>query len=294
MPIFKIDNKKVEQLTKKKDGFGNEFGLRDFFADNLENLLGIRFLEKEYATTDGRIDTLGIDENNSPVIIEYKWKENEEVLSQGLFYLDWLLKNKKHFQLLVKSKLGNDIEVSWDQPRVILIAQGFSRYIKSAVQRVENVELKTYALYDDNVLYIENEYSLVVEKAKAEKSEKTGVEKDTTKYDLQYHLNITSPEMQKTFLEVRDMLLKLPSVEERSGQKSGITYATTNSFARFEFRGTWIQLLLRSTTYPEDTEKIIEDITRYGYGYEGKVKFTPESDINYIFNLIRASYNSTL
>src|SRR3989344_1976140 len=90
MAIFKIDSKRAQQLSLKKDGFGNEFNLRDFFAENLGEILGVRFLEKEYQTTDGRIDTLGIDENNSPVIIEYKWRENEEVLSQGLFYRDWL------------------------------------------------------------------------------------------------------------------------------------------------------------------------------------------------------------
>ena len=78
MPIYKIEKQKVRQLGLKKVGFGNEFALRDFFADNLEDILGVRFLEKEYQITDGRIDTLGIDENDSPVIIEYKWKENEE------------------------------------------------------------------------------------------------------------------------------------------------------------------------------------------------------------------------
>ena len=154
MSIYKIDKETIKQLALKKEGFGSEFELRDFFAKNLEEILGVRFLEKEYQITEGRIDTLGIDENNSPVIIEYKWKENEEVLSQGLHYLTWLLTNKRHFNLLVKSKLGEETEVNWDQPRVILVAQGFSRYIKSAVQRVNNVELKTYNLYEGEVLHI--------------------------------------------------------------------------------------------------------------------------------------------
>ena len=42
---------------------------------NLETLLGIRFLESEYLTGPkhgGRIDTLGVDEDGSPTIIEYK------------------------------------------------------------------------------------------------------------------------------------------------------------------------------------------------------------------------------
>jgi endonuclease NucS-like protein len=148
MPIFRIDGQKARQLGLKRDGFGSEFELRDFFADNLEEVLGVRFLEKEYSTTDGRIDTLGIDENDSPVIIEYKWKENEEVFAQGLFYLKWLLQNKRHFELLARSKFGDKTKVNWDQPRVVLIARGFSRYVKAAVQTVVNVELKTYTLYE--------------------------------------------------------------------------------------------------------------------------------------------------
>lgn len=78
MAIFKINKDKVIRCSIKDNGFGDEFALRDFFAQNLEELLGIRFIEKEYPIQEGRIDTLGIDENNSPVIIEYKWKENEE------------------------------------------------------------------------------------------------------------------------------------------------------------------------------------------------------------------------
>ena len=99
MSIYKINAKKALQLNLKENGFGNEFALRDFFAenDNLYNILGIKFLAKEYQIPNGRMDTIGIDENGSPVIIEYKWKENDDVLSQGLFYLDWLKNNKPHF-----------------------------------------------------------------------------------------------------------------------------------------------------------------------------------------------------
>lgn len=296
MPIFTINNQKVNQLRLKQNGFGSEFELRDFFADNLEELLGVRFLEKEYNITEGRVDTLGIDENNSPVIIEYKWKENEEILSQGLFYLNWLLKNKKHFELLVKSKFGSKSEVSWDQPRVILVAQGFSRYVKSAVQRVEHVELKTYALYEGNVLHIENEYLPIPEKVPPKKrtERKPGDTEEKSEYNLQYHLNTTESKMRRITQLLRDKILELPSIEEKDGQKSGVTYKTTKSFARFEFRKTWIQLLIRDAHYPEDTQMMIKDVTTNRWGYKGMVKLTPESNIEYVFSLIRASYNSTL
>src|SRR3990167_7387273 len=89
MPIFQIKNKKVAQVSLDLNYFNNEAVLRDFFAENLEDLLGMRFLAKEYPTTDGRIDTLAIDETDAPIIIEYKWGQDYAIFTQGLFYYNW-------------------------------------------------------------------------------------------------------------------------------------------------------------------------------------------------------------
>jgi predicted transport protein len=310
MPLFHIINSTVKQLPLDAHGFGNEFSLRDFFADNLEDILGVRFLAKEFQIAGGRIDTIGIDENNSPVIIEYKWKENDDVLSQGLFYLAWLQKNKAHFTLFVQSIFGKGQGVNWEQPRLILIAQGFNKYIKSAVEQVGGVELKTYKVYKGNILQVEDEYTPPGQKIPVVKKTfgeaKTGnISQDggsaiatsnapVGEYNLEFHLNITTLEMRKAFLEIRDRLLKLPDVEEKEGQKSGITYRTTKSITRFEFRGTWIQVLLREPVYEIDNLHLVKDVTTHGWGFKGSFKFTPETDIDYLFALIESSYNSTL
>ncbi len=50
-----------------------ERSLQTLMERNLETLLGVRFLASEYPTGPkhgGRIDSLGIDENGSSVIIE--------------------------------------------------------------------------------------------------------------------------------------------------------------------------------------------------------------------------------
>ena len=89
-----------------------ERSLQLLIERNLETMLGIRLLESEYRTGPkhrGRIDTLGIDENASPVIIEYKRATNENVINQGLFYLDWLLDHKAEFKLLVLEILGKHV-----------------------------------------------------------------------------------------------------------------------------------------------------------------------------------------
>lgn len=289
MPIFKIDKTKASQISVKEDGFGNEAELRNFFAENLEEILGVRFLENEYPTTDGRIDTLGIDENNSPVMIEYKWKENEEILAQGLFYFNWLIRNKKHFELLVGSKLGEEIKVSWEQPRVILIAQGFSRYILGAVQQGRNIELKTYTYYEPNLLQIEDVFTPCGIKI----PQKHAKPREEEKCNLEYHLKIASSKMREKAILLRLKIIALPGVTENFG-KSGIYYRTTKSFTRLEFRPTWIQLLLKDPEYKSDGKKLIKDVTSNKWGYRGMIKFQSDSDIDYIFNLVKQSYESTL
>ncbi|MBN1263463.1 MAG: DUF91 domain-containing protein [Candidatus Pacebacteria bacterium] len=289
MAIFKIDKNKVVKCSIKDDGFGDEFSLRDFFAENLEELLGIRFIEKEYPIQEGRIDTLGLDENNSPVIIEYKWKENEEVLAQGLFYYNWLIKNKKHFELLVENRLGEKIRVNWEQPRVLLVVQGFGRYILGAVEQERHIELLSYHYYEPDILQLESIYT-----PPTIKSKRTISRDDSTEYNLSYHLGTTNEVMQKRYKILREQILQLPEVEEKEAQKSGITYRTTKSFVHFDFRPTWIQVLLRDPEYSSDKEKLVKDVTSNRWGYKGAFKFNADTDIDYLFQLIKDSYESTM
>ena len=74
----------VKELLSSKVHLEKE--LQNLIEDNMELFFGVRFLKSEYAITNGRMDSIGIDENNSPVIFEYKRSSNENVINQGLFY----------------------------------------------------------------------------------------------------------------------------------------------------------------------------------------------------------------
>lgn len=138
-----------------------EKSLQNMFEANLEALLGIRFLASEHSTGavhGGRIDTLGLDEDNCPVIIEYKRAVNENVINQGLFYLDWLLDHRKEFQWLVMERLGADVAktVDWSAPRLVCIAGNFTRYDEHAVKQIaRNIELIRYRQFGDDLLMLE-------------------------------------------------------------------------------------------------------------------------------------------
>jgi Endonuclease NucS len=96
--LFRIKGSQAEAL--QGTSVAVERSLQVLIEKHLEVMLGVRLLASEYRTGKthgGRIDTLGIDENGSPVIIEYKRASNEAVINQGLYYLDWLLDHKAEF-----------------------------------------------------------------------------------------------------------------------------------------------------------------------------------------------------
>ena len=291
MPIFQIYNNKIKQL--KTTNFKNEKELQTLIENNLEEIFGIKFIASEFPTGEkhgGRIDTLGLDENNSPVIIEYKWGESESVINQGLFYLDWLVDHKGDFQVAVEKKLGKKIKIDWSQPRLILIARSFSKYDKYAINRMqENIELWTYALYENGIFEINIEGSSQAENKKGKRITKV----EYANHDLNYHLNKTSKELRQKFYEIRERIFDLPNVQEKAEQKNGVTYRTTKSFCRFDFKKNSIDLLLRSPKY-DDPKKLVKDITSFEWGYKGLVKIDKESDVDYIFSLIKQSYEETL
>jgi len=291
MPIFQIDNNKIKQL--KTSNFKSEKELQVLVENNLEEIFGIKFIASEFSTGEkhgGRIDTLGLDENNLPVIIEYKWGEKDNVINQGLFYLDWLVDHKGDFQIVAEKKLGKKVKIDWSQPRLILIASSFNKYDKYAINRMsENIELWTYSLYENSVFEVNIEGSSQADNKKGKRITKI----EYARYDLNYHLNKTSKELQQKFGEIREKILELQNVQEKPEQKRGITYRTTKSFCRFEFRKNSINLLLREPKY-NDPKKLVRDVTSFEWGYKGLAKIDKESDIDYLFDLIKQSYKETL
>ena len=135
--------------------------LQTLIEAQMPAFLGVRFLASEYTTGKthkGRIDSLGIDENSCPVIVEYKRHSNENVINQGLFYLDWLLDHQAEFRWLVMEKLGKTAaeSIDWSGTRLLCIAADFTRYDQHAVQQIpRNVELIRYKMFGDDLLLLE-------------------------------------------------------------------------------------------------------------------------------------------
>lgn len=154
--LFSIRDKVIERNSKE---VFLEKELQNLIENNMEPFFGVRFLKSEYTITNGRMDSIGIDENNSPVIFEYKRSQNENVINQGLFYLDWLLDHKADFKLLVIDKLGilEAEKIDWSVPCVICIAHDFTKYDVHAVNQMQrNIKLVSYRKYDDDLILFEH------------------------------------------------------------------------------------------------------------------------------------------
>ena len=103
--LFRYANYGASELAGKSAAI--ERTLQHLIESQMNIFLGVPFLATEHSTGAkhrGRIDTLGGDENGCPVIIEYQRHSNENVISQGLFYLDWLLDGNLLFSVSMSNR----------------------------------------------------------------------------------------------------------------------------------------------------------------------------------------------
>ncbi|MET4696256.1 DUF5655 domain-containing protein [Endozoicomonas lisbonensis] len=157
--LFRFQNGSAVELSGHSARL--EKDLQALIEGDMEVFLGVRFLASEYSTGKthkGRIDSLGLDENGCPVIVEYKRHSNENVINQGLFYLDWLLDHQAEFKWLVMDKFGKEAaeNIEWSGTRLICVASDFNKYDEHAVQQINrNIELMRYRYFDEDLLLLE-------------------------------------------------------------------------------------------------------------------------------------------
>jgi predicted transport protein len=246
--LFRAGGSAVEELPG--EALQVEKSLQALFEANLETLLGIRFLATEHSTGPvhgGRIDTLGLDEDDCPVIIEYKRAVNENVINQGLFYLDWLLDHRKDFQWLVMEKLGAEVakNVDWSAPRLLCIAGDFSRYDEHAVKQIaRNIELIRYRRFSGGLLMLElihapkqTKTSSTVPPPESKPSSTVKNEADADPYASQriaYRIEQSDPELRDLFEAVRVFLAGLGDDVQVKELKNYIAFKRLKNFACLE------------------------------------------------------------
>ncbi|MFB6987916.1 DUF5655 domain-containing protein [Streptomyces sp. NPDC056178] len=148
-----------------------EADVQGLIESHMETMLGVRFLASEYSTGPvhgGRIDSLGIDENGAPVIVEYKRGTDAGVINQGLYYMSWLMAHKEVFRSLVRDQLGITAasQVLWSAPRLICVAGDFTRYDAHAVrEHRRSIDLVRYRYFGNDHFGLETVASVTGQSA---------------------------------------------------------------------------------------------------------------------------------
>ena len=233
--LFRIGKNQSHQVIGR--GATIEKSLQTQIERNLETLLGVRFLETEFTTGKehgGRMDTLGIDENNCPVIIEYKRTTNTNVINQGLFYLDWLVTHRGDFEMLVLNKLGEKSaqSVEWANPRLICIASDFSKYDEHAIKQMNrNIELVRYMNFDGDLLLLEQ-----VNVAGSGKAEPVSKVSHGTQKTITEVLKSLTGELSALFEDLKSFIMDLGDDVQANTLKYYIAFKRISNFACVEVR----------------------------------------------------------
>ena len=303
------------QLFRLLDGCASELSsqtaklekqLQSLIEANMPTLLGVRFLASEYTTGKthkGRIDSLGLDENGCPVIIEYKRHSNENVMNQGLFYLDWLLDHQAEFRWLVMEKLGKDVaeQIEWTGTRLLCIAVDFTRYDQHAVQQIpRNIELIRYKLFGDDLLLLELVNAQSVPDATAVKpaSAAMPVEPDKSKAtgkdkSLDEQLALASTEVRDLYANTKSYLVALGDDVQEKRLKLYTAFRRLKNFACVIAYPNKLLIMLKldpSTVTLE--EGFSRDVSQIGHWATGDLELTlrTQTDLERAQPLIERSY----
>jgi len=300
MALFKIKNISVSKLEIRH--LGKEKDIQKLFENNLSTILNIDFLATEYSTSfGGRIDTLGIDKNGAPTIIEYKRNQNDNVINQGLSYLKWLLDHKADFEILCRNK-NVKTNIDWTSPRVICVAESYNKFDLDTAEILPiKIELLKYRIYEDDILYVEAESQKLVKIRTSKIFEKGKKAKEIGKlqkdYNIEMHLKIATKDTKNLFLNLKEMISSLDESITEEAKAKYIAYKLTTNFVDLVIQKNSIKAFLNVPSGKlDDPHKIARDLTKpkpighWGNG-DYEVIISKKEDLLKLFELIKQSYN---
>ncbi|AKM80550.1 TPA: transporter [Candidatus Saccharibacteria bacterium] len=303
MSLFKVSNNNASRLKPITNLNGKRILERDvqrIFEASLHELLGVHFLASEYSTSfGGRMDTLGIDDEGNPCIIEYKKGHNENVINQGLSYLRWLLDHKDSFEKLCNEK-NITIAIQWAAPRVICVAESYNKFDTDTADLLPiNIELYRYKLYDDGLLTLDTENYQKVKLQDAPKfsAESGKPEKLQETFTLDHHLAMSSDQTKELFEALKERILAIDKEIIEDPKKYYIAYKTTRNFTDIIIQKAKLKVFVNIKTGTiEDPRGIARDLeTPVHIGHLGngdyEIEVRPGDDLDYVMNLIQQSYD---
>ncbi len=298
--LFRYGQKDATELAGKAVLIEKQ--LQALIEAQMETFLGVRFLATEYSTGKthkGRIDSLGLDENGCPVIIEYKRHTNENVINQGLYYLDWLLDHQAEFRWLVMEKLGKEFadKIEWSGTRLLCIAADFTKYDGHAVSQINrSIELIRYKLFDSDLLLLELVNAVSVEEIAAVSTNNGSLHIKTEGKTHADQIVSASPDLLALFEQVKSFILAQGDDVQEKPLKLYTAFKRLRNFVcatvipkQDPHIRLWLKLDPNSLTLEEGFSRDVRSIGHWGTGDLEVVVRTP-ADFEKARPLIERSY----
>lgn len=272
--------------------------LQQLLEQNMSTFFGVTFLKSEYRITNGRMDSIGIDENNCPVIFEYKRSVNENVINQGLFYLDWLLEHKADFKLLVMDTLGSEQadKIDWSMPCVICVANDFTKFDEHAVNQMQrNIKLVKYKKFGNDLISLEYLNAPQVQPIEFDDGFVKQTKKSNSKdKDFDQYFNEAGIKNQNLFYSVRDYILSLGDDVSENRLKLYVAFKKVRNIICAEVYRNNVCLHLRLNPDTVDlAQGFIEDVRNKGHWGTGDLRINLKSveDFEKAKPLLDRAYN---
>lgn len=290
MSLFAIDQRK--SLTRvEQTNFNVERDLQRLIEGNLQTVFRCRFVASEFPTGiqhGGRIDTLALSEDGNPVIIEYKKVASSELVTQSLYYLAWIHDHKGDFEIAARKALGQQVDIDWNDVRVICLAPSYKKFDLHAVQVMgASIELWTYRLFANQSLYIEEvqqkeiaasvptEPESTKNPVMVEAGRKAALAAKTGVYSFEDHISDKPPLIREIVLAVQEFVMGLDDALEERPKKFYVAYRTTQNIVCVEAQHKKVYLHLKLDPKKVPLEKgFSRDTSEIGHFGTGDLEVT--------------------
>ena len=209
------------------------------------------------------------------------------MVTQSLYYLSWIKDHRGDFEIAVNKKLKKNIEIDWNDIRVICIAPEYKKFDLHAVRMMgANIELWQYKLYNTNTLYLEeifrkstalmspeidtkNKNPVMVQAGK-----KAAHTRQTGSYTFEEHLNNCDDKLKKILQDLREFILSIDETVEETPKKFYIAYKVSQNFVCIEAKKSKLLLFLKINPKEIKIPENGRDVSNIGHYGTGDLELT--------------------